>query len=735
MTLDLSPALPLGATYRLDCLSVYDSSQPDSHPVWYMVHPLHPVSHGATDPLLSNRASYPFFFRTIHSVHLHFSAIAKIIKHFSWNWVVIISNGDETGEQESDLLSTYLRSEGICVEFIFKLNFDIDANTEKLTHVKMKNATSNIFVLCGTLDTYMMAVLQHFSYIFRHRTFLIPPSLMNQFDVTGYVCHINRQLTFSLGILPDISSGNATNTDFLFSDSYKRNWRAFLQQIHLSKHPNDVLLEDIWMLIHCCFLPHRRKNSYLTMLQDFDLPNCTGNESAKDLIYFQDSSFHSPISKAIATIADALSSMHSYLTQRFPENSMKPTEYRHKLHRHLKIDYDVVGEEKTERFNENGEMNIDYFIVNCMLDVNINKFQIVGHITSSTQQIHINSSLITWKKGKTFPEKLHYKVRGVIEHQVQVLFSSVLRTLDGASCWCHNSENCIKCSDTEWPNDEKTQCIPKVEEYLSYSDGLAIGLSSVSLLFSVITALIIVIFMRHQNTPIVKANNKNLSFILLGAIILSFFCVFLFIGRPVDGTCMLRQAWFGIIFSVAVSSVVAKTVMVSLAFKASKPGSKWKQIIGVKFSNCIVVLCTSVQMKISIVWMVLYPPFQELDTRSYKTKIIVQCNEGSVVFFYLIISYMGFLASVNFVIAYVARLLPESFNEAKYITFSMLMFCSVWIAMIPAYLSTKGKYMVAVEIFAILASNAGLLGCIFFPKCYIILFNPSMNKKSFILSH
>ncbi|KAM9308482.1 vomeronasal type-2 receptor 26-like [Gastrophryne carolinensis] len=297
-----------------------------------------------------------------------------------------------------------------------------------------------------------------------------------------------------------------------------------------------------------------------------------------------------------------------------------------------------------------------------------------------------------------------------------------------------DSDNCIKCWDFEWPNDEKTQCIPKVEEYLSYSDGLSIGLSSVSLLFSVTTGLIIVIFMRHHNTPIVKANNKNLSFILLGAIIMSFFCVFLFIGRPVDGTCMLRQALFGIIFSVAVSSVVAKTVMVSVAFKANKPGGKWKKIISVKCSSCIVVLCSSVQMIISIVWLILYPPFQEMDTNSYKTKIVVQCNEGSVVFFYIIISYMGFLAAVSFVIAYVARLLPDSFNEAKYITFSMLMFCSVWIAMIPAYLSTKGKYMVAVEIFAILASNAGLLGCIFFPKCYIILFNPSMNTKSFILS-
>ncbi|KAM9308488.1 vomeronasal type-2 receptor 26-like [Gastrophryne carolinensis] len=413
-----------------------------------------------------------------------------------------------------------------------------------------------------------------------------------------------------------------------------------------------------------------------------------------------------------------------------------------RLHNYIKSAYAVFGKEKRKHFNEKGELNTDYVIANCVLDPKTTKYRIVGHIITGTQpeQIYINSSLITWKTGKTAPRSRCSQncppgSRKIQKNTVHICCYDCVPCSEGEISNMTDSENCIKCSDVTWPNDEKTQCIPKVEEYLSYSDGLAIGFSSVSLLFSVISAFIIVIFMRHQNTPIVKANNKNLSFILLGAIIMSFFCVFLFIGRPVDGTCMLRQALFGIIFSVAISSVLAKTVMVSLAFKASKPGNKWKQMVSVKVSNCIVVLCSSVQMIISIIWLILYPPFQELDAHSYNTKIIVQCNEGSVVCFYLMQGYMGFLAAVSFVIAYVARLLPNSFNEAKYITFSMLIFCSVWTAMIPAYLSTKGKFMVAVEIFAILASNAGLLGCIFFPKCYIILFNPSMNTKSFILSH
>ncbi|KAM8975833.1 vomeronasal type-2 receptor 26-like [Pelodytes ibericus] len=292
----------------------------------------------------------------------------------------------------------------------------------------------------------------------------------------------------------------------------------------------------------------------------------------------------------------------------------------------------------------------------------------------------------------------------------------------------------MKCPDHEWPNEKKDQCIPKMVEFLSYTDDvLAAVLSSVSVLLCLMTVLILIIFISYWNTPIVIANNRHLSFILLVSILLSFLCVFLFLGRPVDITCMLRQISFGVIFSVAVSSVLAKTIMVYIAFKATKPGSMWKKWIGVKLSNSIVLFFSSIQVGISISWLATSPPFQELDKHSYEGKIIIQCNEGSVFAFYSVLGYLGFLAVVSFIIAFLARTLPDSFNEAKYITFSMLVFCSVWIAMIPAYLSTKGKYMVAVEIFAILTSSAGLLGCIFSPKCYIIVFKPEMNTKMYLL--
>ncbi|KAM9331068.1 uncharacterized protein PAF06_019421 [Gastrophryne carolinensis] len=290
-----------------------------------------------------------------------------------------------------------------------------------------------------------------------------------------------------------------------------------------------------------------------------------------------------------------------------------------------------------------------------------------------------------------------------------------------------NSDNCMRCPNEEWPDEEKVRCIPKIIEYLSYEDVLTPPISIFSLLGFLTSAIALKVFILFWDTPVVKANNRTVSIILLSSTLLSFLCVFLFLGPPVDITCLLRQAAFGIFFTISLSCVLAKTITVWVAFKAAKPGSSCSKWVGMKLSNYIVLICSSVQVLICLIWLLESPPYREYDMSSYAEKIIIQCNEGSVIGFYLVLGYMGFLAAVSFVLAFMVRTLPDSFNEAKYITFSMLVFCSVWIAMIPAYLSTRGKYMVAVEIFAILTSSAGLLGCILFPKLYIILIKPEMN--------
>ncbi|KAM4876400.1 vomeronasal type-2 receptor 116-like [Thomomys bottae] len=302
-------------------------------------------------------------------------------------------------------------------------------------------------------------------------------------------------------------------------------------------------------------------------------------------------------------------------------------------------------------------------------------------------------------------------------------------TTDVISHSLSDMEQCVRCPDHQYASMEKTQCLLKSESFLDYQDplGMALACSAVSL--STLTAAITGIFVKHHHTPIVKANNRALSYILLISLNCSFLCSLLAIGHPNTATCILQQTTFAVVFTVAVSSVLAKTLTVVLAFSAAT--SSWTRMRPWLVSgrpNFLIPLCTLIQLIVCGVWLGTSPPFLDTDAHSEHGHILILCNKGSASAFYCVLGFLGSLALASFTVAFLARNLPDTFNEAKFLTFSMLLFCSVWLTFLPVYHSTQGKTMVAVEVFSSLASSAGLLGCIFVPKCYIILFRPHRNS-------
>ena len=289
-------------------------------------------------------------------------------------------------------------------------------------------------------------------------------------------------------------------------------------------------------------------------------------------------------------------------------------------------------------------------------------------------------------------------------------------------------DHCVNCPEYQYANTEQNKCIQKAVIFLSYEDPLGMALALMAFCFSAFTALVLWAFVKHHDTPIVKANNRILSYLLLMSLMFCFLCTFFFIGHPNRVPCVLQQITFGIVFTVAVSTVLAETITVILAFKFTGPGRTLKNILVSGTPNYIIPICSLFQCILCAIWLAVSPPFVDIDEHSKHGNIILVCNKGSVTAFYCVLGYLACLALGSFTVAFLARNLPDAFNEAKFLTFSMLVFCSVWVTFLPVYHTTKGEVMVAVEIFSILASSAGILGCIFAPKIYIIFLRSERNS-------
>ncbi|XP_065816602.1 extracellular calcium-sensing receptor-like [Labrus bergylta] len=700
------------------------------------------ISYLASCPCLSDRLKYPTFFRTIPSDIYQAWAMAQLAIRFHWTWIGAVVENNDYGQLAIQVFKKEIFGKGVCLEFIETLMPETIVTDVKRAALTIQASTARVILIFCWYTEVKKLLLELVKRNVTDRQFLASEAWSTSDDLLQDQT-ISKVANGVLGVA--------------IRSSTIPGFENYLRSLHPIRRPNDVFLREFWQKEFGCSplssyfsSPLIPRSDYLSNVsasstdnvppQKISPPLCSGTESLENVEnHFTDTSQLRVAYNVYLAVYAAAHALHSLLscnthTCTFQKN-IKHIELLQQLN---KVN---ITTPHGERFYFQGaDIPAMYDLVNWRKQPDGQlKLVLVGRVDGFN--LHLNESAVQWSSGSSqvpfsvCSESCPPGSRKANRKGEPLCCFDCIPCTEGEISNETGSLNCERCPSEFWSNVEQTACVPRQLDFLSFNETLGITLTTVAASGVVVTTAVFVLFFCNRQTPMVRANNSELSFLLLLSLKLCFLCSLVFIGRPSVWSCRFQQAAFGISFVLCVSCLLVKTLVVLAVFRSARPGAeilmKW---FGPVQQRGSVFLFTCIQVIICATWLSISPPVPRRDLGFQGSKVTLECAMGSLVGFSLVLGYIGLLACTCLLLAFLARNLPDNFNEAKLITFSMLIFCAVWVAFVPAYVSSPGKYVVAVEIFSILASSYGLLLCIFAPKCFIIILRPEKNTKKKLMA-
>ncbi|XP_026169655.1 extracellular calcium-sensing receptor-like [Mastacembelus armatus] len=699
------------------------------------------MSYAASCSCLSDRLEFPNFFRTIPSDFYQARAIAQLVIQFNWTWIGAVVTNNNYGLSAIKIFQEEIEGAGVCLQFVETLNREDIVSEVRRAALTIQASTARVILVFTWYTGLRELFLQLDKINVTDRQFLASEAWSTSGDL------LQNPVTSKVanGVL-GVAIRSSTIPGF----------EHFLRNLNPSHRPNDKFLREFWQKVFGCSPGPTNFSSYASSPpslangspQQASLPLCNGTESLKGAQHpFTETSELRVTYNVYLAVYAAAHALHNLLS--CPNRDSPPgNNLICSLPKHIKpielIQYlsnlNFTTPQGEGFYFQGADIPAKYDLVNWQKTPEGSlKLVLVGHVDGF--DIHLNESAIQWSSGSNqvpvsvCSESCPPGTRMANRKGEPVCCFDCIPCAEGEISNKTGSPHCERCPSEFWSNANRTACIPRQLDFLSFNETLGITLTTAAVFGAMLTTAVFVVFLYYRQTPMVRANNSELSFLLLLSLKLCFLCSLVFIGRPSVWSCRFQQAAFGISFVLCVSCLQVKTIVVLAAFRSARPGAEaFIRWFGPGQQRGSVCILTCIQIIICSTWLSLSPPVLQRDLGFQGSKVTLECAMASVVGFSLVLGYIGLLSCSCLLLAFLARKLPDNFNEAKLITFSMLIFCAVWVAFVPAYVSSPGKYTVAVEIFAILASSYGLLFCIFTPKCFIILLRPEKNTKKHLMA-
>ncbi|XP_067235486.1 glutamate receptor, metabotropic 8b isoform X2 [Chanodichthys erythropterus] len=396
-------------------------------------------------------------------------------------------------------------------------------------------------------------------------------------------------------------------------------------------------------------------------------------------------------------------------------------------------------------FNENGDAPGRYDIYQYQITNKSAEYRIIGHWTD---QLHLNMNAMQWASGDA-----------VVPASVCSLPCQTgerKKVVKGVPCcWhCERCEGyhyqaseftCQLCPYEQRPDQNRTGCQPIPIIKLEWHSPWAVVPVFIAILGILATTFVVVTFVRYNDTPIVRASGREMSYVLLTGIFLCYVITFPMIAAPGVAVCSFRRIFLGLGMCFSYAALLTKTNRIHRIFEQGKCSVAAPRFISPASQLVITFSLISVQLMGVFVWFVADPPHTVVDYGEQRTQDpenargVLKCDISDLSLI-CSLGYSILLMVTCTVYAIKTRGVPETFNEAKPIGFTMYTTCIIWLAFIPIFFGTaqsaERMYIQTATLTVSLSLSASVsLGMLYMPKVYIIILHPEQNvpkrKRSF----
>ncbi|XP_029362487.1 taste receptor type 1 member 1 [Echeneis naucrates] len=664
------------------------------------------ISYEATTELLSNKLLYPAFLRTIPSDKNQVAAIIQLLNHFNWTWIALLGSDNTYGLQGMQGLSTLAAQHGICIAYqgvIPSATPDTAQTMRSMVDSLLRTQATTIIVFSSRskLSRFFPFVIE------RNVTgkVWIGSEDWSQTSVISGIPGIH-----TIGTVLGVSIKHAAISGF--EDFERKVFLASVQESDAQKVCNGATSPS-----NDCL---QSANLYSLAKNNFSLGK-----------YDITSSFN--VYKAVHAVAHALHKALDCDSGQCQGRRVYPWELLSQLKQvQFSLDNDSVY------FDANGDPLTGYDIVTWIWRGTDWSVRVVGSFSTDPIALTVYDDQIEWHgMEKSIQVPLSICSPPCPAGHKKLLMGQHSCCFDCQACpgstFLNISEPtmCQPCLPEQWAPPSSERCLNRTVLLLAWDAPISITLFFFLGVCLLMTCSSAVILLFNLNTPVAKSAGGRTCLLMLAglsAAAMSSLCHF---GQPSPLACILKQPLFIVSFTVCLASITMRSLQVVCIFKfASKlpPAyDKWAKKYGPEFT---IILVSATMLFISVLRVVLDPPQPSQDLDFYKDRIVLECSNTFSPGAWLELTYVSILSALCFSFSYMGKDLPANYNEAKCITFSLMVYIISWMSFFTLYLISRDQFTMAAHVFAILFSVLVLFGGYFLPKIYIIVLKPQMNTTA-----